>query len=87
MAGVAVRAAQHGGAGSAVGRPGGRPGLQNRWVSVGLPPGPGMAPDGVEPAICREFIDRYSIQTLQVLERLFGFINVEPPGQGTKNIH
>jgi hypothetical protein len=44
---------------------------------------PGMAPHGVDPAICRGFADRYSTQTLQVLERLFGFIDVEPPEQRT----
>lgn len=40
---------------------------------------PGMAPDGVQPAICRGFADRYSTQALQVIERLFGFIDVDPP--------
>jgi hypothetical protein len=40
---------------------------------------PGMAADGVEPAICRGFADRYSTQALQVIERLFGFIDVDPP--------
>ncbi|MFV2103154.1 hypothetical protein [Micromonospora sp. LOL_024] len=34
-----------------------------------------------EPAICRGFADRYSTQALQVIERLFGFIEVDPPGQ------
>ncbi|MFI6163079.1 HAD domain-containing protein [Micromonospora haikouensis] len=33
----------------------------------------------VKPAICRGFADRYSTQALQVLERLFGFIEVDPP--------
>jgi hypothetical protein len=40
----------------------------------------GVAPKGTKPAICRGFFDRYSTQALQVLERLFGFILVEPPG-------
>jgi hypothetical protein len=40
---------------------------------------PGMAPDDVQPAICRGFADRYSTQALQVIERLFGFIDVDPP--------
>jgi hypothetical protein len=40
---------------------------------------PGMAPDDVQPAICRGFADRYSTQALQVIERLFGFIDVHPP--------
>lgn len=34
----------------------------------------------VKPAICRGFADRYSTQALQVIERLFGFIEVDPPG-------
>ncbi|MFC8906532.1 hypothetical protein [Micromonospora sp. NPDC057140] len=33
----------------------------------------------VKPAICRGFADRYSTQALQVIERLFGFIEVDPP--------
>ncbi|WP_431895527.1 HAD domain-containing protein [Micromonospora haikouensis] len=36
---------------------------------------------GVKPAICRGFADRYSTQALQVIERLFGFIEVDPPGE------
>ena len=40
---------------------------------------PGMAPPDVRPAICRGFADRYSTQALQVIERLFGFIDVDPP--------
>ncbi|WP_238324053.1 hypothetical protein [Salinispora pacifica] len=35
----------------------------------------------VKPAICRGFADRYSTQALQVIERLFGFIEVNPPHQ------
>ncbi|GIG86938.1 hypothetical protein Pen02_18740 [Plantactinospora endophytica] len=35
----------------------------------------------VKPAICRGFADRYSTQALQVIERLFGFIEVDPPGE------
>jgi hypothetical protein len=32
-----------------------------------------------EPAICRGFADRYRTQALQLIERLFGFIEVDPP--------
>ncbi|MEU5554293.1 hypothetical protein ABZ738_31430 [Micromonospora sp. NPDC047793] len=34
---------------------------------------------GAKPAICRGFADRYSTQALQVIERLFGFLEVDPP--------
>lgn len=34
-----------------------------------------------KPAICRGFADRYSTQALQVIERLFGFTEVDPPGE------
>ncbi|WJK33160.1 hypothetical protein [Solwaraspora sp. WMMA2065] len=34
-----------------------------------------------EPAICRGFADRYPTQTLQVIGRLFGFLQVDPPGE------
>ncbi|MET8147863.1 hypothetical protein ACIBSW_24915 [Actinoplanes sp. NPDC049668] len=40
---------------------------------------PGMAPDGVQPAVCRGFFDRYSTQALQLIGRLFGFDDVDPP--------
>ena len=40
---------------------------------------PGMAPEAVQPAVCRGFADRYRTQALQVIERLFGFTEVEPP--------
>ncbi|WP_435124374.1 hypothetical protein [Micromonospora tulbaghiae] len=33
----------------------------------------------VKPAICRGFADRYQTQLLQLIERLFGFIEVDPP--------
>ncbi|WBB78580.1 HAD domain-containing protein [Micromonospora sp. WMMD882] len=36
---------------------------------------------GVKPAICRGFADRYSTQALQVIARLLGFIEVDPPGE------
>ncbi|MFY1674028.1 HAD domain-containing protein [Plantactinospora sp. WMMB334] len=36
---------------------------------------------GGKPAICRGFADRYSTQALQVIERLFGFVEVDPPGE------
>ncbi|MEU1606071.1 hypothetical protein [Micromonospora matsumotoense] len=37
-----------------------------------------LYPD-VKPAICRGFADRYRTQALQLIERLFGFIEVDPP--------
>lgn len=37
------------------------------------------APDGVEPAICRGFADRYSTNALRMGERMLGFVEVEPP--------
>lgn len=40
---------------------------------------PGMAPNGVKPAVCRGFADRYDTQTLQIMGRLFGFDEIEPP--------
>jgi hypothetical protein len=40
---------------------------------------PGMAPDGVRPAVCRGFADRYDTQALQIIRRLFGFIEIDPP--------
>ena len=33
----------------------------------------------IPPAICRGFADRYSTWQLQVIERLWGFIEVPPP--------
>jgi hypothetical protein len=33
----------------------------------------------IPPAICRGFADRYTTWQLQVIERLWGFIEVEPP--------
>jgi len=41
---------------------------------------PGMAPAGILPAVCRGFADSYSTQSLQLIERLFGFDEVDPPG-------
>lgn len=35
----------------------------------------------VKPAICRGFADRYSTQALQVIGRLFGFVEVDPPDE------
>jgi hypothetical protein len=40
---------------------------------------PGMAPDGLKPAVCRGFADRYDTQALQIMGRLFGFDEIEPP--------
>jgi hypothetical protein len=33
----------------------------------------------VPPAVCRGFADRYRTWQLQVMERLWGFVEVEPP--------
>ncbi|MDG4803633.1 hypothetical protein [Micromonospora sp. WMMD980] len=32
-----------------------------------------------EPAICRGFADRYHTQALRLMERLWGFVEVDPP--------
>ncbi|MFC4148050.1 hypothetical protein ACFO0M_17480 [Micromonospora mangrovi] len=32
-----------------------------------------------KPAICRGFADRYHTQALQLIERLFGFVEIDPP--------
>ncbi|MFJ6199130.1 hypothetical protein [Micromonospora sp. NPDC092111] len=37
-----------------------------------------LYPDA-KPAICRGFADRYRTQALQLMERLFGFVEVDPP--------
>jgi hypothetical protein len=37
---------------------------------------PGVAPPGVMPAVCRGFYDRYSTTPLQLMERLWGFVEV-----------
>ncbi|WP_233624636.1 hypothetical protein [Actinoplanes sp. ATCC 53533] len=34
-----------------------------------------------QPAICRGFADRYSTQALQVIERMWGFVEVDPPSE------
>jgi hypothetical protein len=34
---------------------------------------------GTQPAICRGFHDRYDTQALQVIRRLWGFLDIEPP--------
>ena len=39
----------------------------------------GNHPDAL-PAVCRGFHDRYRTWRLQLIERLFGFTEVEPPG-------
>jgi len=41
---------------------------------------PGVAPPGVLPAVCRGFADSHSTQSLQIIGRLFGFDEVDPPG-------
>lgn len=37
------------------------------------------AGSAVPPAVCRGFADRYRTWQLQVMERLWGFVDVEPP--------
>ena len=32
------------------------------------------------PAVCRGFADRYKTAALQIIERLWGFVEVDPPG-------
>jgi hypothetical protein len=44
---------------------------------------PGTAAEGVQPAVCRGFADRYRTRALQVIGRLFGFTDVEPPPRTT----
>ncbi|MGH3737563.1 MAG: hypothetical protein ACRDT6_18435 [Micromonosporaceae bacterium] len=39
----------------------------------------GKHPDA-RPAICRGFHDRYSTTSLQLMQRLWGFAEVDPPG-------
>jgi hypothetical protein len=36
-----------------------------------------------KPAICRGFADRYTTQALQVIARLWGFVEVDPPGDAS----
>jgi hypothetical protein len=38
------------------------------------------ADNSARPAICRGFADRYTTWQLQVIARLWGFVEVEPPG-------
>lgn len=35
---------------------------------------------GTRPSICRGFHDRYDTQALQVIRRLWGFVEIDPPG-------
>lgn len=39
-----------------------------------------LYPDA-QPAICRGFADRYNTQALQLIGRLWGFVEVDPPGE------
>ena len=39
----------------------------------------------VPPAICRGFADRYSTWQLQIIGRLWGFVEVEPPNRGDRH--
>lgn len=56
----------------------GRP--QGRHRAAGRPHPYSQYPE-VKPAICRGFADRYSTQALQVIERTFGFVEIDPPGE------
>ena len=40
----------------------------------------GRHPDA-KPAVCRGFYDRFKTTTLRLIERLWGFVEVEPPGE------
>jgi hypothetical protein len=40
----------------------------------------GIYPDA-KPAVCRGFYDRFKTTTLHLIERLWGFVEVEPPGE------
>jgi hypothetical protein len=37
------------------------------------------AATSAEPAVCRGFYDRYSTNALRLIERLWGFVEVDPP--------
>lgn len=37
----------------------------------------------IPPALCRGFTDRYRTWQLQVMERLWGFVDIEPPDPAT----
>ena len=39
-------------------------------------------PPGVRPAVCRGFHDRYDTAALQIIGRLWGFVEVDPPTPG-----
>ncbi|HZN73855.1 MAG TPA: hypothetical protein VFC00_19480 [Micromonosporaceae bacterium] len=40
---------------------------------------PTCAGNGAEPAVCRGFADRYTTWQLQLIARLWGFVEVDPP--------
>lgn len=40
---------------------------------------PGMNSGVAAPALCRGFHDRYTTSTLQIMARLWGFVDIEPP--------
>ena len=46
---------------------------------------PGLAPPGVQPAVCRGFADRYDTQALQIIGRLFGSDDIDPPDPTTSS--
>lgn len=40
---------------------------------------PTVAPEGVQPAVCRGFADRYDTRALRMIRALWGFVEVPPP--------
>lgn len=40
---------------------------------------PEVAPEGVQPAVCRGFADRYDTRDLRMIRALWGFVEVPPP--------
>jgi len=42
---------------------------------------PGMSSAAVAPAICRGFHDRYTTSALRIMARLWGFVDIDPPGK------
>jgi hypothetical protein len=42
---------------------------------------PAYAGPGAKPAVCRGFADRYSTWQLQLITRLWGFVEVDPPDE------
>jgi len=42
---------------------------------------PAYAGNGAQPAVCRGFADRYTTWQLQLIDRLWGFVEVDPPDE------